>query len=231
MLTFLYSEGNAYLVGGLIGLFIWLLIFLFRSDLRKQLILFSILGSSLALITEQFYMKDYWNPRGISGFSLVVSDLVFGFLGGVVASLYDVFFGKKQLHSSTQKHYWLFSTLLILHVLILYIGTALSHINSIYLSIGSIVFSAIVFTTIRKDLLKMAVMNGLLSGLVYFLLFRIIIISLYPDLITKYWFAENLSGILISKIPIEEIMWAFACGLFFGPAYRFIHGLHEERTI
>ena len=88
ILSFISSEHNAYLVGGIIGLIVWLFIFLFRKELRTQMLFMSMVGAVIALITEKYFMMDYWKPQYISSFSLPFSDFLFGciykFMKGII---------------------------------------------------------------------------------------------------------------------------------------------------
>jgi hypothetical protein len=85
----------AYLVGNLIFALAWLILFLARKDLRREMLTLSFIGSiffPLALI----YLPDYWYPDHIGGNYLIgIEDFLFAFLiAGIGAVLYEVIFGK-----------------------------------------------------------------------------------------------------------------------------------------
>lgn len=185
----------------------------------------SIIGGILAITTERYYMWDYWKPQYMSGFSLFFADFLFGFsVAGVAATLYDAVFQKKKILKSGKAHYLIFFVLLISNVAFLYAGSAFTSINSMYLCYISVSLILVVILSLRWDLWKISLTSGLLLGIIYLVLFRVLLISLYPHLITHYWIVQNLSGIYIDHVPLEEVVWAIFTGSLFGPAWKFMTG-------
>ena len=73
----------------------------------------------------------------------------------------------------------------------------------------------------RPDLKKKILLSGILFLIIYFLFFLFFNI-IYPNAIEKFWNLEVLSGILISGIPLEELIFAFSFGLSWGSIYEYI---------
>ena len=71
-------------------------------------------------------------------------------------------------------------------------------------------------------------MSGFLCGLI-FLIGYLILLTFYPLIFQAFWQLDNLSGIRIGKIPIEEILWAFGFGMVVGPMYEFYAGLRFKK--
>jgi hypothetical protein len=42
-----------------------------------------------------------------------------------------------------------------------------------------------------------------------------------PGWVEHSWYLKNLSGIVIFKAPIEDILWGVMVGLYVGPLYEF----------
>ena len=114
----------AYLIGaGILGLF-WLLIFVRRKDLRKELTFGGLLGIPFGM-TEFFYIPEYWNPPSV--FNLIdkigfgIESVLFGFfVGGIAASLFE-FLEKKRLvsihkHQNNEDHYVPYLLLIIFYL-------------------------------------------------------------------------------------------------------------------
>ena len=57
--------------------------------------------------------------------------------------------------------------------------------------------------------------------------FYIIWLSIYPQSIQKFWVHGALSGIVLWKIPIEEIVWFVSAGTTFGIFYEFWLNVNE----
>jgi len=66
----------AYLFGDLFFLFIWLILFFARKDLRKQMLIMSFVVAPMGPISEIFYLRDYWQPQLFNGWSVGVEDLL-----------------------------------------------------------------------------------------------------------------------------------------------------------
>ncbi|MCL4398147.1 lycopene cyclase domain-containing protein [Patescibacteria group bacterium] len=218
----------AYLIGDLLICFpVWLLLFLRRRDLGKEILLASVICALLGPISEFWYLRDYWHPQTITGTGFGIEDVLFGFfIGGIGVSLYEEVFGERFAKRADRKHHWTWLLLpftglglLVLNGLNLYLG-----INSIYAS--SIMFFVLALTMLwfRRDLCIDAFVSGILLTLFGFLAYRGLL-TVFPELIFRWWKLENISGVLLSGIPAEELLWAFTFGLVAGPAYEFFAGL------
>ena len=47
---------------------------------------------------------------------------------------------------------------------------------------------------------------------------------IFPHALQSYWSLDNLLGIRILGVPIEELMYAFSFGLMWAPMYEYVHG-------
>lgn len=215
---------SAYLVGNVFLVIVWLFIFFKRKDLRKQQLFVSVFSGAFAPIADYFmFYKDYWRPEyilnvNINGVILGIESSLCGFLiGGIASVLYESFFRRRQSFSKPR------------HVLILVILSMCAFmpillnqlgINSVWASIISFVVASSTMVIIDKDLIKDAFWSGIL-----FLIIMIIIYSLwffiYPEALQKFWLIDNLSGMTIWRIPIEELLWFFSAGISLGILYEF----------
>src|SRR3989344_2060512 len=195
----------SYLIGNIFFLFIWLFLFIFRRDLRKEMLIMSFIVAPMGPISEIFYLRDYWRPEIFNGLLIGIEDLLFGFfIGGITAVIYEVFLGKKYSNKHLfARSKWLFPGGILVIICIMFVGF-------------------MVF--IRRDILKESIYSGLLvCGLIF--IFYIIFGYIFNGVIQKWWVLKNISGILIFGVPIEELMWGFGWGFVASPAYTFINGL------
>jgi len=51
-----------------------------------------------------------------------------------------------------------------------------------------------------------------------------VLLIIEPELFIKYWYINNLSGIFILGIPIEELLFGFSVGFGFANIYEFTFG-------
>jgi len=213
-----------YLIGTGIFFIIWLALYIYRKKLRKEMLFMSILIAPLGPISQIFYLRDYWNPNYLfSIFGFGIEDILFGFfIGGIAAVIYEEFFIKKIKKTKSETNSTIFILALIGLALFLILNLA-SKINSIYASsIGFIVIASIILFK-RKDLIKNAIISGILVSLIMFI-FYLIYLTIFPTIISNWWQLEKISGILIIGIPIEELLWGFAWGFLAGPFYEFWKG-------
>ncbi|KAF0236691.1 MAG: Uncharacterized protein FD167_4513 [bacterium] len=79
----------AYLIGVLSILFpIWLFLLIRRKDLRKEILLTSIVIGLLGPFSELLYLRDYWHPETIGTYPFGPEGFLFGFLlSGIAVSI------------------------------------------------------------------------------------------------------------------------------------------------
>lgn len=216
----------SYLIANLGLLALWLLLFLFRKDVRREMLVVSIVFGFAGILSEYIYTSDWWQPPTITGSRIGLEDFMFGFwVGGVSAVIYEEVF-KKKLRARKPNSKKLFlqgmSSLLLLLTLFLTSFYAFK-LSSFYSSVVAFVPLIAWIWIKRKDLIINSLFSGLLLPLVGLLWFWI------PELITpgwveKYWLFENLSGIIILKAPLEDLIWGFLAGAYIGPLYEFWQG-------
>jgi len=225
---FYISIFNPWLLGSLGLLLIWLLVFLLRPPVRKEMLHVS-LWTMLLGFTEPFFVPEYWSPPSLfdlaakTGFDL--ESFIFSFaIGGLAAVLYEAFFPvrhraflrykkvRMQLHRLA-----LVSPFLIF--LILFLGTLL---NPIYVVLISLFAGSLFAMLCRPDLLKKMLLGGVLFLGLYFLFF-VVFTLFFPAFVEAVWNLPALSGILLLGIPLEELLFAFSVGLLWSSIYEHAH--------
>ena len=220
----------AYLLGNIFFLLVWIILFICRRDLRRKILIMSLVVAPMGPLSQLFYLRDYWQPQLFNGWLIGIEDLLFGFaIGGIAAVIYEELFGKKYMKRHLSAHpKWMFGVALF-GVAWMYVGSMVLSFNSIYVSIfGFLIIGASILFT-RHDLLKDAFFSGLLVGALM-LVFYLVFAYLFDGVIQKWWMLKNISGILILGAPLEELMWGFGWGFVAGPAYEFINGLRFKKS-
>lgn len=207
---------------GLLG--VWIVIFIARPTVRREMLWVSVLTTPLGF-TEPLFVPEYWNPPSLfnlaarTGFD--IESVIFSFaLGGVAAVFYEAI-SKKRHKRVREPHgkgtHWLAVAFPILTFLPLYFLTAL---NPIYSVIIASVSGALAIIACRQDLAKQVLMGGTCFALLYFFSFLLINI-IFPKFVT-YWNLSALSGILIMGVPFEEILFAFTIGMVWSGMYEHV---------
>ena len=95
-------------------------------------------------------------------------------------------------------------------------------LTSFWSGIISMSLIASIMLIVRKDLVKNAVLSGILMTLIS-LLFYYTVLIISPEWINNTYLS-GLSNIHITGIPIEEYIFWFFAGLVFGPFYEYWQG-------
>lgn len=221
-----------YLIGDLIFLAIWSVLFFLRKDLRREMLIMSVLIGIISIVTEHYwYMKDWWRPETVPGLWIGIEHFLMGFgSGGIMASIYEEVF-KKSIYKRSPKGYAPSGSTILL--LLAWMAGALfweAHLTSFWASTFAMIVIAAAMFFYRKDLL----LAGLLTG------FCMVVVSLpmywgillvYPHWVRDTYLFSYLSGILILGIPIEELVFWFLAGLFWGPFYEYWKGRKLRRKL
>ncbi len=157
--------------------------------------------------------------------------MFFGFaLAGISGVIYEELFGKHFLRRRDRKVHWswFITSFIGLVILITWFFYSRVGINSIYATSIAFVCIAICIIFIRRDLIWDSLLSGILVACVM-LLSYLIFLTIFPEAIKRWWFLNNISGILFLGIPIEELLWAFSWGLVGGPIYEFMVGLKFKK--
>ena len=216
-------EQYSYLLFGLILLIPWIAAHLARPDLRRELWISSLATSPLGPFFEYWYHRDYWNPEVLGPWSVGFEDILYGFcVGGLGAVSYEIIFNRTREPRYGQRNpiffflAFLFGALA--HVVIIPAG-----VNSIYVSAAVFVLVTLVMLLARPDLLPVAVTSGLALALIMIASYQIVLLF-HETLFADFWRLENLSGVFILRVPLEEFLWGFGWGAFIGCAWKFGYG-------
>jgi cellobiose-specific phosphotransferase system component IIC len=221
---------NPWLVFSLILLGVWLLVWLARPGQRKEMLWASILTAPFGL-TEPLFVPAYWNPPSLfnlaatTGFDL--ESLVFSFaIGGIGAVIYETLFKPRHVRMSAhekmgmrhQYHLWaLVSPLAVFVPLHL-----LTSLNPIYTASIAMLVGAASGMVCRPDLKTKIAAGSLLFLALYFVFFLGFNLA-YPGFVQEVWNLPALSGILISGVPLEELMFAFTFGGLWSSYYEHVN--------
>ncbi|MDP3785153.1 MAG: lycopene cyclase domain-containing protein [bacterium] len=231
-----------YLVGCAILSVPWFILFFLRKDLRKPMIwsglfymkfltivfiLLSFLIWVFSISSSRMITPGYWEPKTIFDLGKItngyaVEDALFMFIvGGVVAGIYEAIFHKKISRFKVSAYHFRALMFGSLGAAIVAIAT---NQNFIYSLIAFGFLGAIAIWVERPDLIPHSLWGGIVFTVMYFLLFSVFN-SLFPDFILKVYHLENLSGVMLINVPIEELLYALSFGLAWSPIYEYEHAI------
>jgi len=212
-----------YLLGSLVLLAIWFLIFTWQKKSRREMLIASVIITPAAL-SEVFFVPGYWLPDTIGSPKLSIEDFIFSFaVGGIIAVIYELFMKGKVKHQRLCNCFngGLFHGLILgVGIIAVFLSYTLLKINFMYAVYIGIIVDIIIISITRPDLIRKVLYSGIIFGFLYFLFFSLFSF-LFPSFI-KHWNLSNLSGIILLGVPIEEILWAIGAGSLLGPIYEYL---------
>lgn len=227
-----------YLVGCIILSVPAIFIFLMRKDLRKPMvwsgtyytvfltvifIMLAYLSWLFSVDPKRLVTPGYWEPKtlfnvGKYTHGLAIEDLLFQLIaGGIAAGIYEFIFQKRISHFKISRHH---ISVLGGGSLAAFFFAAATDLNLMYALIVFGFAGTGILWYDRPDLIFHSLWGGAFFLIIYFILFTIFNI-LFPYFINTAYHLENLSGILIGRIPIEELLYAVSFGLMWSPLYEY----------
>lgn len=218
----------AYLIGSLLLLVVWFVLFLARPAMRKKMLLVSGLTAPFGL-TEILFIPKYWEPLTLfdlaARFRIDIEAIIFSFaVGGIAAVAYEFVSGQGEVrlpHRVQHQARHQFHTLAVLSPIAVFAFFALlTPLNPIYSAIIGLTFGAAATAWCRSDLAPAIQRGALIFTAIYFVIFWLTFVFLFPGYVPMYWKLTSLTGILVFGVPLEELLFAAALGAMWGGLYE-----------
>ena len=223
-----------YLLANIVELVIWLALFIWRKDIRREMLIMSFYFGMAGVVLEFVYTIDWWHPLTITGTRVGIEDFLFGFwIGGIAAVIYEVVF-RRHLRSMRKRpiignDHSLFLQLSLLGLLgsFIFMTSLVSGTNSFVASVVTLILLLMYMWYRRPDLIPESLASGVLIiviGYPWFIAAEL----LTPGWVQVHWYFDKLSGITLLTAPLEDGVWGFLAGAYIGPLYEF---LREKQLI
>ena len=219
----------AWLVWSLSLIVIWGVVYmLLKSKESKKEMLIVSLWTSLLGLTEPLFVPEYWSPPSLfdlaqrTGFDIESFLFSFG-IGGLAFVIYEFIFSVRHkrmpvLERFNPRHRYHFFAL-ISGPIIFSAFLIFSEFNNIHSAIIALALGGIFIILCRPDLKIKMIASALIFLGIYYLYFLTLIL-LYPGYVESVWNLTAISGILISSIPLEELLFALSFGFFWSGVYE-----------
>lgn len=216
----------AYLTGALLFDAAWLACYLIGKRYRPQIIWGTVVTAPLAL-TSFLFVPQYWTPPSLfdldAHIRVGIEDFLWAGAVGGIASVVGEIALKERLAAGRKehrkKHYAPFLLMLAVFLILHFMYPA----KNIYSTAIAFAACALVVAFLRSDLIPTMLIGAAVFTLLYFLLF-VYFLWLYPDFIERYYNLQNISGIRLYRVPIEELMFASTGGAVWSVAYEYVQG-------
>lgn len=220
----------AYLTGGLLLGVVWAVIFLFRKDLRREILLGSLMGLPFGLI-EYFFVPYYWNPLSlfdfIRKFGFGIESFIFAFFTAGIASVFYEFLENRRtakINRKSKNNALLLGLFLAIFILLNLFFPS----RPVYDLTVAFAVVTIVIAFLRRDLIPQIVASAFVFAALYWLMYVLTEI-IYPGFVLMFYNLQNLSGIFILGVPLEEIIIAFTGGACWSVLYEYSNGYKLKR--
>ncbi|MAH03767.1 hypothetical protein CMI39_03205 [Candidatus Pacearchaeota archaeon] len=220
------SYQYSYLILGILFLIIWFILFIWRKDIRKEMLFMSLLFGFAGLLAEIAYINDWWTPLTITNTSIGIEDFLFGFVvGGIASVIYEEIFKKKiRIRRRTKKKKNRKDIRFVFFVLIfaiLFFGSHYIFKTNTFISSLIAFGSGIIYIYIRrKDLIIDSLVSGFLLLGISLIVYSILEL-ITPGWIQAFWHFKNIPNLIIFNVPIDDFIWYFFAGAFIGPLYEY----------
>ena len=215
----------SYLLMDMVMFAIWLFLFIWRKDVRKEMLIISLIVS-LAGFAEPIYYRDWWRPVTITNTIPGVESVLWAFCwGGIVGVIYEELFKKKIRAKKLSKIEYEIQTIKLMELLglcflILLAGVFLFNLNTLQSTILSFIIGTAIIWAQRNDLIKESIITALLSLLIMIPVF-FITEQISPGMVQRFWLFQNVPRITMLYVPLDDIIFYLFGGAFFGPLYEY----------
>ncbi len=204
----------------------WGIFYVALPKFRRAMLWSSLFTTPFGL-TEPLFVPEYWNPPSLfdlaqkTGFD--IESLIFCFgIGGIGSVLYNVL-AHRSLKSvpTTEKslplhrhHFKALASPFVAFPMFYFFPW-----NPIYPSIIAMFVGAIANILCRPDLKTKTWWGGLLF-LAYYSVFLAGLEWTAPGYISKVWNLSELSGLVLFRVPVEELLFAIGFGMYWSGVYE-----------
>lgn len=219
----------AYIFGCLILAVFWLLIFLIRKDLRREMIWASLLGLPFGII-EFFFVPHYWNPESLFDlmrkFGFGIEGFIYSFsIAGIAAAGYEFLRNKKLKKIPRDKKLHLAPFILFVFVFLLL--KFIFPVKPMLDLTAAFLAGAFLTAVLRPDLLRQIIGGGMIFGVFYFLVFSFLN-RISGDVVQNFYAPQILGNFKLMGVPLEETIGAFAGGAFWSTIYEYTKAYRQK---
>jgi hypothetical protein len=216
------NYGYSYLIWTSTFGIVWLSLFLSRKDLRKEMLLISVLFGIGGVTSQLTNIVDYWKPITVTGTKVGFEDFFIGFfIAGIAAVVYTKIFNKRIKIKLLDVTRLKTSEVFIVFPLLYFGSFYIFNLGSAYSTLIAFIPTTTFLLLRRRDLLANSFISGLFMmciGISTYLIMEF----LQPGFIKEFWYLRGYwYDSMLLGIPIAEYLWFLLAGMFIGPLFEY----------
>ncbi len=220
-----------YLLMGLLFTAVWLYLYWKRKDERRELLTLSSMFAVFGIAADFLYVKDWWQPESIIGVIPYTGEALitaFGIIGvGAVMPEYVFRLKDGKAGRIFTKHELYALVISILVIAALFYGSFyLLGTNSLIATIFALIIPTVFMLRARPDLIRVALLNGFLLVAVAVGVYATLEL-ITPGWVDAFYLFRNTPRILLAGVPIDDVIFYFCGGVFFGTFYEWWQGIRR----
>jgi hypothetical protein len=196
---------------------------------RREMLWGTLIAAPMAL-TSILFVPQYWTPASLFNLDqkirVGIEDFLWAAAVGGIASVAGEILVREKLaairRSRHKRHYAPFVLVIALFIVLEFWRN-----NTMDNTIISFAVGALVLGYLRRDLIPLMLVSTAIFTLLYFCLF-LWVLFLYPQFVERFYNLQNLLGIYIRGVPIEELLFAATGGAIWSVGYEYVHGYRLE---
>lgn len=242
-MEFVAQHKPDYFIGSLFFIAAWLVVYLALPKSRRAILWASVTLLPVGPLLESLYIIDYWRPEHwvywqFGWLRVSFEDFIFTFTcAGICAGFFDVVHRKQDRNELEKVTLMSYLRLLLAGGLcvglIWVIWNFGRHHQIRWLhSVNSHCLACVIVLPVVcvRRTWAVSALSSALGGAVFMIIFyKLYYLQLYPNIFERWWLLQNLSGIRIFGVLIEEIYWMAATVLYIGPVVRFCLDVTPEK--
>lgn len=204
----------------------WIVLYL-TNPFSRTVMWRASLATAVLGLTEPIFVPEYWNPPSLfelaqrTGFD--IESLIFSFaIGGIGAVLYNAMTRRHLVPVRAEQraeplHRFHLAALVV--PIVAFVPLYFLPWNPIYPALAALGLGAIASVLCRPGLTT----NTVVGGILFLGLYTAFMLGLKwfaPGYIAEVWNLHDLRGELVYGIPVEELLFGFAFGLYWTGVYE-----------
>lgn len=226
------SYHYSYLVGVVIFWIAWIVCAFLGKAYRSLMRWGTLIAAPMAL-TSLLFVPQYWTPPSLFDLDAKIKVGIEDFLwaaavGGIAAIVGEISLGEKLAELRTTRHKRHYAPFVIATLVFLGLEFGL-HWKTMTSTIVALALCAVVIAVLRRNLVVLMLVSAASFTILYFALF-LVVLTLYPEFVHRYYNLPNLLGVGVLGVPIEELLFAATGGAVWSVAYEYVYGYRLERA-